>query len=956
MINSVWNDRLDMGGDVLQMIRGHQWFLERNTGLTNDARKDHYVFNPEYVLSNNRHFIAASQMEAQPNGDATSEGQTLQIIGYCYSYMATHDKKHLEMAEKCWQAYVDYFYNEPLPETPRTWVCNWIINGKEPVPANGPIDWEFPTHSGFKGELLEFKNGLTQVPHGAPYWGEWLDKATFAFIGSLAWDSIVGTVKGIKPDGSTDWDEDGIQWDVEWIINWEGKKIDWDGNVEANDKWGDDPIIYPPEDYGKIQLKDTSVNGLQKTNFAYRLPVEHGGYLMPRNSAWHNRPLHVPVTKEWYGNAADAEEWMVDASYLLWKLTGKKKYWTAWQCAIETCKNYSRVDQYDRFFRQSGDNTPFTDGISYDWQYPSGSPCTYGRTADGYITIDKPLTGGSQVTLEQQAIWFKCGKNSKISVDYGGLDVKGNPLRTTIELLMSPTKSDTDVLARKYMAQLPPTTANARVVDIPVTSLVPIADVSGNRYFLADERSVYDYGNTVSSTVYDNSVLGRQAIICKATIPDGDSGYGIGFWLTDTKKIKLRSITYKASKPLKIAFIDDQGYRWYWELPAANNWYTQSLEPYYAKFNSWQDPGHDVRPVTPYVTEFEEIDISLLNEGPCLFQWYCINDIPPTFSMPISYTMTFNINFAGDEAYTALLGNCEVKDYMDDNLFCTPGVIPFSNISVPDSEQYDGWRGLPYPGYQYPFIYCHDRTYGEFSRQLENMAKFMYQSQQAYYNNYGSLGPGMSAYVWNRWDNLKYGAPDTWTMYHWGDGHAWAGYQPRAYCAAARAWYELVIQKKAVPKDLIAYVENWSKFLIQGFKDHGCNPTDWLVDGTTVYDKDDFTGHQDGLWVAGSAFAMLAGSKVEGLQWHMDKTVEYVHDHYVTLTGSFGGAPFIMNGGWCPGIRDTSKVGAANDSMFFGFWSGELLRGLGLYLLAKNLKPGQDMYHEFEPDVIEPIK
>ena len=69
---------------INSFIDGFQRFLEKNTGTTNDAKKDHYVLNPEGVLSNNRHFISDSAMQGQPNGDATTEGQSLLILGWLH--------------------------------------------------------------------------------------------------------------------------------------------------------------------------------------------------------------------------------------------------------------------------------------------------------------------------------------------------------------------------------------------------------------------------------------------------------------------------------------------------------------------------------------------------------------------------------------------------------------------------------------------------------------------------------------------------------------------------------------------------------------------------------------------------------------------------------------------------------------------------------------------------------
>lgn len=55
----------------------HQRFLDNNTGLTIDRSKQHFVFNPDGVLSNNRHTVGYTRLESQPNGDATTEGQSV---------------------------------------------------------------------------------------------------------------------------------------------------------------------------------------------------------------------------------------------------------------------------------------------------------------------------------------------------------------------------------------------------------------------------------------------------------------------------------------------------------------------------------------------------------------------------------------------------------------------------------------------------------------------------------------------------------------------------------------------------------------------------------------------------------------------------------------------------------------------------------------------------------------
>lgn len=83
--------------NTFQLIEGLVQFLERNTGLTIDPTVQHYIINPQNVLANNRHFINWTAQEGQPNGDATTEGQSVLITGFAYAYLATGDKNILNL-------------------------------------------------------------------------------------------------------------------------------------------------------------------------------------------------------------------------------------------------------------------------------------------------------------------------------------------------------------------------------------------------------------------------------------------------------------------------------------------------------------------------------------------------------------------------------------------------------------------------------------------------------------------------------------------------------------------------------------------------------------------------------------------------------------------------------------------------------------------------------------------
>lgn len=921
--------------NAVSLIEGHHRFLRNNTGDTVDATVQHYVQNNQGVLSNNRHFIAHSQMEYQPNGDGTTEGQALHILGYAHAYLATQDPRYLEAAIWHWEAYEQYFYaGQPIPDTPQRRICNWIINSKEPVLANWPVDPIEPTHSGFKGVPFAFTNGALSIPHGAPHWGEYLDKATFAFDGALAWGAINAGVRALREDGSTDWDKDGTVYEVDWIIAHTGQKITLDGRVLSEGHTG--------ADIGRVQLKDTTLNGTHLFNYATRQPVEHGGYLIPRNAVQHNRPLHVPLLGgiNQMGNAADGELWYMDACYLLWRITGEERYKKAMDACLFTAHEYTLIDSTDRFFRQSTvAATPFTDGISYEFAYPSEAKREYGRDSQGYITLQTDM--GAQVSIEQQSVWFRVGKDSKVRTSFGGVDQANGALTAKVEVTIASEKVENT--GTRYCYMLPESTSSWQVLqhDIPLSQFYRVAKDDGSEFIMADLRAVVHSADITSQERHVPVIFpGRAGNVVRSFFPGGGNGgwYVIGNYLQPSKKAPLKSITYRADGNFNVRIQDKDGWRWWWMLPATDGAFsTVQIRPQDGTLSGYQpNAAGRPNPSAPNYDELAEMDILLDNDADTnlTFEYYCINELPDLYDGVDGYTMLYRLTLNGQQAFRGLVGDCTVVGYRNDSLAYSPGVIPFSNIYSDGTEQIGAWHGMPYPGYQYPLIFCLDpETY---SVELGNMIDFLYDSQQWYQQKFGVLGPGAAAYIWNRWDNYRYGPADTWTQYHWGDGNAWAGYQPRAMMGACRAWYELVHRGKPVPPKLVAYAENWLRWLVQFVKDSkGILPTDFPTNSVPNPVEDDFTGHMTGLWLAGACLAAMAGSQVADLDVLIEACMDELQANY-TVTPIPGHA---MNGSWTPDPR----LGTDN-GMFFGFWAGEILRGLGLYIQYRTLGVGANIY------------
>lgn len=910
---------------IQTLMNRHSEFLEVNTGQTNNSQQDFYLINPEGIVANNRHHIADTMQEAQPNGDATTEGQSLYILGWLYRYLDTRDEAMLDKAKAAFDAYVNVFYDgQQPPSTPERWVCNWIVNGKEPVLSNWPLDSQSPTHSGFKGAALNFVNGFAQIPHNVPYWGQYVDKVTFAFEGALVWDSIVSSVVGANPDGSPAWGEDGTTYDIEWMIAWNGYKYSADGDIISTG--------HPPNEIGQIQLKDHSVTKELKVNFANRQPVEHGGRLIGRNEAQHNRPCHVPVSRAYFGNASDAEQWFCDAAWLLWKETGEQRYYDAFRASLVTILEYTNIDAQDMFFRQTTKaDTPFTDGISYNYTYPSDTPITFSRDTDGYINAR--TEGGVQLFMEQNSIWFRLGNESLIRSSYGGLDDEGKPFAVRLTMELSEDKNSTD--ARQWGMMLPSSTASVQSYDIPLDSMVPLTKEDGETpYILANTSDVNEWGGTIVEARFEEGVLsGRTASVLHFTIPDDDAQFEVSFSRYGNGRVPLDSLVYRASHDFNLRIIDDDGWRWWWMLEATGGqWATKSFSKSEARLSSYQ-PGHgseEPRPDEPVYDTIADATI-LLDDSytDAEFSYYVFNEIPPTYEGGDAYSILYTLMLATENAADIKIGDCTIINPRLDSLAYCPGVIPFSNNYLPDAEQFDGWHGMPYPGYQHPFfyVYADQLTEEEKSVRINNVVDFLYDSQVWYHDTFGIWGPGASAYIWNRWDNIKYGPADTWTMYHWGDGKAWAGYQPRAFFSAVRLIEAMQDVGMEVPERLTTYVTRWLTYLEEFVRQSGISPTDFPMQSIPVPDEDDFTGHMCGLWLAGASLAKTLGITVEGQD-------ELCHSLFLELQRNQvwrPGVADVMNGGWSP-WADPANNGRSG--MAFGFWTGEILRGLSLYSLS----------------------
>ena len=481
-------------------------------------------------------------------------------------------------------------------------------------------------------------------------------------------------------------------------------------------------------------------------------------------------------------------------------------------------------------------------------------------------------------------------------------------------------------------------------MDIPMNHFTRIAKPDGGQYLTADMRMVSDYGdNTVTSLQYVSGIAGTYYDNVISTTMDSDGSSTVGFWIFDDETQDLNTFTYRTyADDFNIRIIDDLGWRWWAMLPASNGaWVTQTFNVLDFKLSSYQ-PDHeegDEQPGQPTLTGREEFTL-LLDTDPVdgvsgRIDWYCVNDLPALYNDggtgDYSVLVSLTFNDSTSSGYTARLGDCVIRNYMLDSLSYTPGLIPFSNITDPYAQLYSGWRGLPYPGYQLPAIWCFKGTTIDQTR-LNNSIKFLCDAQDWFTNKFHPTlpGPCAQAYVWNRQDALAYspdGQPDQFIMQHWYE-EAWSGYEPRAFFGGCDVVHELYQRGDyAIPQNIITYCQNWMNYLKWFMKNNdGHAPTRFKDDGEVIYDG--FTGHMSGLWLAGASMMAIAGYPDHEL---LDLLFAEIQQNYNVVS-----ANHVMNGGWSSAIRSGTPTTPQNNSMFFGFYTGELLRGLALYMKYYN--------------------
>lgn len=890
-----------LAANANSMLDGLMQFVDRHTKDDPDTGQDYMIVNSKSVLCNNMHYETGSVWYT-PNGTATTEGQALYILGLYYAWKGTGKRSYLDRAVRAIDAYLDLFYaGQPTPTTPQIYRANWIINGKRPFQAFGPLDPNNPDSPGGKGIKVQFTNGVGQIPTGDPYNGQLITRLYSVYNGKLSYDSVRSGVNA-----------GGMVYPFASYVTYDGVRHNAD--QDAIDPNGDTP--------GTIRLVDTTFTGTALVNYANMT-----GPTIGRNQPFDVWPIWMALSPDQWGNSIDSEQWFAEACYLMFQETGNPRYFNAFNASIYTINDATDLQADGFYFRQDTKAAdPFNVGIAYDWEYLGDAKATLNRDSSGYIHVSKTAESNvnkeSTVALEQIAVYTRIDSSKTAMVNTIGI----NTPKARIEFL---TRMKTDLLSdgRQYRYALP---SNGSVTPTPMVvpfgQMVTATQSDGQQHAMLDGSSFVPYGNAGYTTTYEGGILGdagRADWIGTANINDGTSGVVAGFWLATPTTRALTSLTYRVnSGEIWLKVTDALGNKYQRVLPSGG-WTTLPL--------SWSDftlvPNQAAgTPAAPTPNgAMTQIEFITNNGQGGSISTYCWGEIPQKLVSVNDYSTEWFIHVKCQPAMEMAVGDVYASNPAPLALKYTPGVLPFTTKYSVSRARKDYWRGTPYTGYQYgPMWVLSGKT-----QYYTNCIAFYYDAQEAYAKKIGVMGPVAPLYVWPRYDQLDQGPIDTFA---WGTDkpYPWAGYNARAFFAGCRMWQLLVQQGFPVDTRLITFCERYAKYLAD-FQDANDNltPTEFPPDKPAFNDDYDHTGHMTALYMAGAVCMKFAGSKstyvdrvINGCMAEFTRTqvIEDPTGPYSDMSGAYSS--------WSHG------------HYFYGFWAGEIMRALGL-LMMWNLRNQQ---------------
>lgn len=735
------------------------------------------ILNEQWLLVNSFHTVLGRGGYFPPSAGPT-EAQAVIARASMYAYYATGKTKWLELAKSTGDALLNYFYPVKIPAN---WkpadgirVPHWLINIKAPFVSKGALSTTGdPLNMGHFDLVLNFVNGVAQIPYGTPHFGELVANVYRVYPAGdrLLWKNVYA-----KPIGGFEY---GIDY---WVTN-----VMLDGIISRQYGDSESPSGRRPtptnEPIGKIVLSTPFTGQAKVVYSSYSGPVIGVNELFEPYPAWRSLRKSEALA------AIDVFPWSEDAYDFLWQATQESKWYDARECTRYSEIIAATVINPTAWYKRDDSPNPFAYPGSQVIlaNHPEGATFTASRVLSGdkkdWLQCDIPASPELYPSAELQnfAVQAVITPETSVLVEYAHSQV------TEIEVILSLAKNPFD-FSQYYTARLPVPGGG-----VPVTrSFSPreflLWDVTQTSWhpYIADDP-VYTYkgqGGAATVARVEETIDGIKRAVWRIVL-DKNSGFaGAGFVCLGVKPRIPLTIFYKHVGDDARILVTTTGGKKYSKAIKAAEWGKVTFPADVLKNTD------DKSPSDSFATNVE-IEA---NDESTTFVWW-IGAAPKELPAPVK-TYKALLTSRVKTAHTFWVGQFEGVGSPSSVVKGNPGVVPFTANVENDGEggQYiTSWRGAPYSGYMFPSYFVKTAQWSRLKQVLE----FLKEAQDAYadQNANHTRGPFMPVYLWNYWDTPEYsptGQIDVWSYSGADPNTEWEGYFCRPLESTAHAWQKLV--------------------------------------------------------------------------------------------------------------------------------------------------------------------
>ncbi|SFE74492.1 hypothetical protein SAMN04487969_10651 [Paenibacillus algorifonticola] len=841
-------------------IKGYSQFL---TKYTRDALPN--ITNSEGVTVAHFH-NEVGRGGYFPAYAGTSEGQFLALRGYLDMYGTTHEREWLDKALHLASS-LDWVYYSgmSLPEpnvTNQLWVPYWLVNAKQSQATSEEFVLDDVIH--FNGGV-----GYTSKDVNRVFSARSLDSR-------LSWDSPTADIIGTKYD----------------------------------------VYYFEPVSSGTlIRLRSNFTGDLYVALSTLTGPIIH------KNEVFDAYPIWRKYKDGEKGAAVDSLFWSYDCYELLYRFTGNTK----WYKAREATKNMIYMSHQitvnnDYLTLDTSSTDALNSAGTYIYDMRANKTRSY-RKPSGHIVLEvKADSNYKSVEIGKGNIQEKWDSANKY------IDVRlASDIPLTAKAVIIPNIEHYDQYWEARLQLIGGN--NLQTISLRYADFYNASQVRWSAYYRPDSQSGFIVKSSHSTVSYMDVSTSLGATARRFQFFRGEEkGTIIDYSETDEDGTPIPKeivytytgwaqyfLTFAEGMPSTIlpmqyrgngmgmVVTDANGVGWVANLPDRSSFGTVAL--------SWSDF---------VLADYQEVDISGVT-GPAggrvrnyalnglnIQAWCEIVYIGVLQKMPLQTNIsTFCINDNEPAAHKLTIEY--VRPYPLPVLNYTPWVAPFGFGT--ENNQIMNWRGMPYSGYQAPYIW---EKLNE-STGVNVVLGFLSDAADAYYAATGVRGGFAPVYLWDRWDSKDYGAKNTFTWDGPDPNTTWAGFQYRTADTVARTWY-LDPDNQVAATLTLDFLHMINRYWTSS---QNKILTDFPSNGAPYGNYDET--HMAGLLLRTALYAHLAGGDDSVIITIITRSLRYLDRFYVdpnTPTSQVGG---------------TWSVDPSND-IWYTYWGGEILSALSLLL------------------------